>query len=290
MSSPVRVYFDTNAWSYLLEPRVPWTEAPLRALRDALADALRDGVIRVLGSCYLIEEASRLRDAGRRAARLSYFWDTVGQSMLLPVDELARLELANLRPLAADDCFVAAERLDRLRSALGQGETLDLVARGLEERLTSLGAVERGRRDESVSRLRESLPTLTPHRVMQHWWAAPEARVEDWVGDYIRAETGRNPHQRAQAYRTIWAMHAYKMGRMVQTVGAGERPDPNDIVDAQHYASACWADVLVTDDAGMQRTAAAAPRPGVPVVCCLEQFALGLGIHPTPAETSGGVA
>ena len=48
--------------------------------------------------------------------------------------------------------------------------------------------------------------------------------------------------------QTAWAMHAYMMARIVMNIGFNGKVGDGDVHDAHHYASACYADIFVTED------------------------------------------
>ncbi len=68
------------------------------------------------------------------------------------------------------------------------------------------------------------------------------------------------------------AIHAYHMAKIVINVGLNRRISEGDAHDAHHYAAACYADALVTQDAALKDTLNFIPNPSVGLLS-FEEFA-----------------
>ena len=75
--------------------------------------------------------------------------------------------------------------------------------------------------------------------------------------------------------QTAWAIHAYMMARIVMNIAFNRKIRDGDAHDAHHYASACYADVFVTEDGAFRDTLAIIPNSPVTVLS-FDEFAAQL--------------
>jgi hypothetical protein len=116
--------------------------------------------------------------------------------------------------------------------------------------------------------------------------ANADNEIADWVEDYIENSMQvlglsdvRTTWPGPRDLQTAWAIHAYAMARIVLNVGFGEAVDDGDSHDAHHYASGCYADVLVTSDRDFRKTMQIIPNSPITVLH-FNQFAAQFGVQP----------
>ena len=89
----------------------------------------------------------------------------------------------------------------------------------------------------------------------------------------------RDTWPQPRAVQTAWAIHAYHMARIVMNVGLLRTIGDGDAHDAHHYASACYADILVTEDGPCRETLQLIPNSPVTVLS-FGDFASQFGLTP----------
>lgn len=282
------VYFDHNCLAYLLGQPVlngaGWTDTGTTALRAELRHAVAGGQIVVLGSEFHLEEASRIPDDAARRRFLDFFWDTVKWWLLMPTRDLTRAEAAVRRPLEGNEPFEDYCRRRLLRH-------LSLTRRSIGPETEAWVARQRAatleRKERLEGRLIEAFADRAPEESTRRWWNGGEtAMIRDWVHDYIASNTehlGLGPDARTwprpEELQTAWAMTAYLLARVYLNVGLKRRIGDGDAHDAHHYASACYGDVLVTEDAAFRETIAEVPENPITVLA-FGDFAAQLAIDP----------
>ncbi len=283
-------YLDTNILSYCagLSPMLGWDDNRLLTLRETLARQIKDGRVRVFGSVYHLEEASRIpatRDPTARRRFFDNFWDTVGNCFVLQTSARVPKEATLQRHLNEDELFVGPSERQSLRARSRNNTVLDATARRVETQLDAKVNDLRGRRERVLGEFEHSYAGKTPAVVTREWWADAEAHIDDWTLDYLNGEAERlslaKPVTLApRSQRTAWTMHAFHMARIVLNVGLGRQIGPGDSYDAHHFAAACYTDVLVSCDKGMKETVELGPAPRPPVIT-FDDFAAELGIVPS---------
>jgi hypothetical protein len=99
------------------------------------------------------------------------------------------------------------------------------------------------------------------------WWRdEAEQRITEWIRSYFytsRAELGLSADQATwpepRNLPAAWNGYAYKMARMVQSVGEQRKIAASDFFDFHHYVAAGYTEVLVTEDAAFRSTCASIP-------------------------------
>jgi hypothetical protein len=133
-------------------------------------------------------------------------------------------------------------------------------------------------------------PRLTPEeQVSNRSWTQADAQITDWMTDYLvnnRERLGlsedRDTWPPLRALRTASAIHAYHMARIVMNVGLLRAIGTGDAHDAHHYASACYADIVVTEDGAFRETLRIIPNSPVTRLS-FNDFASQFGLAPTLA-------
>jgi hypothetical protein len=142
------------------------------------------------------------------------------------------------------------------------------------------------RRDQARQRYQALYANMTPAQVTQRWWRDAEAHIENWVRDHIANSKehlglGHDPAAWPSPHDlpTVWAIYSYQMARVVMNVGLGRAIGDGDAHDAQHLASACYADIFVSEDGAFRDTLAIIPN--IPVtVLSFREFASQFGVTP----------
>lgn len=283
---PRSVYLDVNVISNLMgRARKGWTQAGLDDLRSAALRARRDGLVAFIGSHYHIEEASRM-PANLRGPFLEFFWDAVAWNLLLPVNELTLAEVGYRAPLEGAAAFDTYQRRQAIRRATSDEQALNLMAADVATFVSSNAVASKARRDEIKGRLAKKFANKKPAQVTREWWEDAEVEIASWVAEYMGTDAARLglPADRAewpepQQMQSAWAITGYLAARAALVVGMSGAVMDGDTYDTFHYASACYADVVVTEDAAFRETMAAIPNNPVTSLT-FDQFAAQLGFTP----------
>ena len=274
--NPIEVYFDTNAITYFFRWQ-GFSSEELNTSRVSLGRAVRDGRIRVLGSQYLLEELARVTYTEPDFYRElhEFFWNVVGPFVLLPSQEAVIAEARLGRPLDANerfDLWTAIQQVKRVTRDIQFAKTLgDVVYKKVKQSKLDSEA----RRQQIVTKLTAQFKNQSVAEATRTWWDIAEAQIQNWVADYLRNsreflglpdDSAAWPSERD--LRTAWQMHAFMMARIVLTVGLRRRIAEGDDYDAHHFASACYGQLLVTDDGAFRETCDLVPNR----VLTLERF------------------
>ncbi len=279
-------YLDSNAWAYCVGPPglQGWTAAGTKALRESITAAVRSGGVNVIGSQYFVEEASRISNVGARNRVLDFFWETTGWLLLIPIDELVPLEVVAGGPLDGSQQFDTAQRRMLIKAWSLKPGRLDGLAPAVAALVQKSAAEQAIRKKEVTTKLRATFRDMTPEKATQKWWEDAPALIDDWVSDYLVkfAERLGLPADKdlwpaPARMQTLRAIHAYHMAKIVINVGLNRRISEGDAHDAHHYAAACYADALVTQDGALKDTLNFIPNPRVGLLS-FEEFAQELGV------------
>jgi hypothetical protein len=138
---------------------------------------------------------------------------------------------------------------------------LDGLATGVKAFVDKSVADSAARRGSATQKLEATYANLTPAEVSKRWWTDADTTIEDWVKDYIASSKEHlglgddmSAWPKPSDLQTAWAMHAYMMARIVMNIGFNRKIGDGDAHDAHHYASACYADVFVTEDGAFRDT------------------------------------
>lgn len=271
---PRRLLLDTNAVSSLLEPRQGRSADDLALVRNLLADRVLNGSVQVVVAYRLLEEYAPVQrsDPARYTATLDYLQRLVGPHLLLPVDQLVVKEARARRPLRYQECVFDPSTREELWRASRRPEMLDATAPELKKMKSDHAARMVGHREQAHKiylqrRLGETIATRGAKppsfdKVARIWGKTEvRAQIDGWTLDVLKqliAERKLIPPEAADlpasAVPTLRAMAAYFMARIVQNVGHRVRIRPSDLFDHYHYASAVYADLIVSDDADLTRS------------------------------------
>jgi hypothetical protein len=284
------VYLDSNCISYLLGQSVlggsTWTDKGTASLRTAVRRAISDDRITVCGSHFHLEEASRMSEEARQRI-LDFYWELVRWHVLLPTHELSIEEAAAGRSLRANEPFETFERRQSLRRLSRDSSKLNAMAIDVKSWVDRHIEDAASMKQKLETRLAAEVSGMKPDEVTRRWWSGGGvAMIADWVRDYIsyskdHLKLGADPASwpEPRQMQTAWAMTSYLMARVYMNVGLGRKIGPGDAHDAHHYASACYADVLVTEDTAFNKTIAEIPDQPLTVLT-FGDFASQFGIAP----------
>ncbi len=94
-------------------------------------------------------------------------------------------------------------------------------------------------------------PTL---ELVREWFAGID--LDEWHREVVEAGADRSlyamgPDTRTgiQQYPSSWVFTAYRLARLVFTLGEGRKIQESDLPDGHHAACGVYCDTLVTDDA-----------------------------------------
>jgi hypothetical protein len=246
----VRVYLDTNAASYLYH--LPGPSKTLHEVRRALAERVTGGQIELIMSTSLIEEIAGIStgDLPRYVRTARFIFGLAETSFLLPVNERVRAEVASRGALSGAARFLPPARRRKVRSHMMRHGFAHDVADEVRVQTDDFKRDMEAKRQGIRPRLGADWSSKTAH-----WWNAALPQIDDWTLDYFRASRDLLglPADEAswpspRAIPTAWYLHAYYMARIALNVGQNRRIDGTDRYDGAHYASAVYADLMVTDD------------------------------------------
>ena len=285
MPSPIRIYLDTNAVSYCLDPLPGWTPKGLEELRATLAAKIQSGEIVVIGSQFHLEEASRMA-AEKRPSFITFFWDTVRWNLLLPTNQLAKLEVEMGRPLSGNEPYDTVNGYQALKRFSKTDSKLDALAQAIEQTVKTETADHMSWREEIRRDFKTQFTGMKPEEVTKAWWKDPEARFSSWLKDYMavsKSHFGLPDDQTkwppTSALQTIRALMIHYMARAYLNIGLQRKIGDGDRHDGHHYASACYADILVTEDKAFRETLNEVPGRKTQVTQ-FNDFAQLLGVAP----------
>jgi len=288
---PQAIYLDSQSFAYLFSQPVfagsGWTAAGTRELVRAVTEAVNADEISFVGSHFHLEEASRIPDdLGKRAHFVENFWSLVKWNMLSATFDLAISEAEHRRPLEAQEPFEDFWTRQALRKASRTDAEFDLIAKKVVTYVNDNVASSQDRRNLVKARLAKEFANLSVAEVTERWWQDASNKIGDWVADYIEKSQAhlKLPEDRTTwpapgDLQTAWAIHAYQMARAVLNIGLNRKIGDGDAHDTHHYASACYADVFVTEDKAFRETLELIPNSPVTVLT-FEQFAAQFGIAP----------
>jgi len=288
---PQAIYLDSNCLAYLTGQQVfdskGWSKTGTENLLRAVNGALIADRIVLYGSHFHLEEASRIHDVAARRTFVDSFWNLVKWNMLMASYDMALKEAELHRPLEGAEPFEEFWRRQALRKASRDAAEFNEIAQKVTQFVDTSVASSKARRDTVIARLTAEYAHLTPGQVTQRWWKEADAKIENWVGDYIEKSKehlglseDRATWPTPRDLPTAWAIHAYQMARAVMNVGLAKKIGDGDAHDTYHYASACYADVFVTEDGAFKDTLAIIPNNPITVLS-FQEFAAQFDIAPS---------
>ena len=287
---PQAIYLDSQCMAYLLGQPVlvskGWTGPGTKALREAVDRGIGDGTVVLYGSHFHLEEASRIPDDDERRHFMGFFWCKVKWNVLLPTHELALKEAQLRRALEAIEPFEEFWRRQELRRVSKSKADVDALAASVKAFVDRSVTDSAARRASATQKLEATYANLTPAEVSKRWWTDADTTIEDWVKDDLASSKehlglGDDMAEwpKPRDLQTAWAIHAYMMARIVMNIGFNRKIGDGDAHDAHHYASACYADVFVTEDGALRDTVKIIPSSPVTVLS-FDEFAAQFGITP----------
>jgi hypothetical protein len=278
----LKLYLDTNAANYLYG-RVGWSDHATRSVRRALASECESGRIDLLMSFATLEELSGLgrQDLPRFTKTIKFLLDLAGPRLLLPMNERIKAEVVARGLLNGNTRFVSSSVRRRLRAQVMGHSFVKEVSDAVRRDVDAFGADMEAKRTAIRARLG---PEWSSHTA--RWWDSALPQIDDWTNDYLKASAEAlalpaDPEQWPQPRQvpTAWSSHAYYMARIALNVGQNRRINDSDRYDHAHYASAIYADLMVTDDRAFVETYTAIPDKPF-VVEGFTEFAARLGVVP----------
>lgn len=287
---PQAVYLDSQCMAYLLGQPVlsskGWSASGTQVLRGAVDRALADGTVVLYGSHFHLEEASRIRHDDARRRFIDFFWSKVKWYVLLPTHDLAIAEARRRQTLEGNEAFEEYWRRQELRRMTKTKPDLDALAAGVKAFVDKSAADSAARRVSAEKKLAAAYANLAPAEVSKRWWDDAPTIIEDWVKDYMATsrehlQLGVNEEHwpKPADMQTSRAMHAYMMARIVMNIGFNRKIGDGDVHDAHHYASACYADIFVTEDGAFRDTLNIIPNNPVTVLS-FDEFAAQFELEP----------
>jgi hypothetical protein len=196
------VYLDTQCLFYLLGDPVwrGWTAAGTADLRVAVAQAIAADEIIINGSQFHLEESSRVSEEPRKQF-LKFFWDIVRWFVLLPPYDLVLKEAELSRRLQATEPFEEYWMRQQLRGLAKEPSRLDSLGTSVRAFVDKSVAAKKARCETAKEQLKAEFANMTAQEVTDRWWGTADAKIEDWVTDYI-ANSGE--HLKLGADKSTW--------------------------------------------------------------------------------------
>lgn len=256
MSGP-RFFLDTHEWNHLLLGHPSLSVGQAEALRQHLiAKAQRDRPV-ALGSPSLLQELLPLQrsnpDLYTRLVRLLFA--VVGQNWLRPLNELHVAEATHGGRLGGRAPFLPIGTRRRMRELTESPADVLAVVQDTQRGIDDFVVGQARAQAEVTGRLAEANDgdpvALLP--LLREWWNNLD--IADWVKDIAASGVDRGlvagdsvSTVSSATVPSAWHFTSFKLARIRMNIGEGERVQPSDYADAEHYAAAVYADVLVTED------------------------------------------
>jgi hypothetical protein len=258
----VRLFLDTNQWTYLLGGHGLSYEE-LGPHRERLADLVGHGELTVVASVPVLEELLPIYGGNPElySQVAALIFETVGPHWLRPLNEfhIAEAHMGGL--LRGRGPYLSPGMCEKVRAFALLGADLEWVTAENARQADAFKAEQEALRAEVLERFRaDDELDNSMHAVMTRWWE--EVDRAEWVAGVMQGGVERglllpdlaaNPS--IDSAPTAWHFMSFKLARMKLNLGDNRRISKSDASDAQHYASAVYADVLVTDDSAFLETA-----------------------------------
>jgi hypothetical protein len=202
----------------------------------------------------------------------------------MPTDEVIIAEAAAGGRLTGNEPFDDVRRRMTFKQLGKNKASFDRLAGGVETFVKDSYNKQSNAKTKLIGELKAR--NARPARATRQWWTNAEGHIEEWVSDYLAKFTQRLglsedkstwPPPRSQ--QTLWALYSSHMARVALTVGESWEVDDGDLHDANHYATACYADAFVVQDKGSRKTIRLIPSSPVEVLS-FDEFAAELGVAP----------
>lgn len=268
---PRLVYLDNNAIGSLFEVRQLRTAELLQHRRAMLVHRVRRGAVVVMVSLYALEEFGPVFrvDESRYRSTLSFLRHGVKATLMAPTDQLVSREIERRRMLRGDELLLAPRECEWAWNRVMSGQGIDAVAKLTTRRKIDYQANARkfvADMDLTLQGMLGPIENRTGREPTLAQLAArlPRKDLERWIDEYASRALpevlrARNvPPGSGITHPMIpTARHvaAFNVGRRVRNA-LGRRVNPSDAHDHNHYASARYADLLVTDDKEFRETVA----------------------------------
>lgn len=248
---------DSQQWNYFIEPsnglHPPGAESRVQ-------EAVASGRLELIGTLDVLQEL--VEAARRRPDKSSHmvglFLDLTGSRLLRPLDQRHLIEASTGGTIAEDARYLN-------RSARREVQALARRHRDVADLSDDLHAAKSRFKDQEVEiqvRIAEHLVSAgaPPSATRMRAWIG-EVNIDEWVADIAQAGNDRGVCDISvvgaagiDRFPSAWMFTAYKLARLVATLGEGRKIKPSDLADAHHVACGAYIDVLVTDDAELRRT------------------------------------
>lgn len=288
----LRVFLDTNAFSYLIE----WSQADAVPIRERLVRATKRGLVRVEGSLEVFGELAgtvRKKDGlFRRVSDLAF--TLVDRWWMLPLKQRYILEVGRAGKLSDDGLYMARDLRRKLKCVRERASEVLAVADEVRERAEEYQTKAERERANVIARLGtdSGRDAAAIREAMWSWWK--EGPVADWCRDMLHTGVERGLiapaddgwHDPKSLAPSLWNYMSYRLLRIALEVGEGRRIEPSDEYDSRHYSvAATYADMLVTDDRRFRTTREMLGEGRLEVVGLLQ---LDARIKDLLAEAGGG--
>ncbi len=260
-SPPTRVFLDNQQLNYLVDP-----EATIGIERAVLDGAILRGQVEIVGSLELMQEAVATGRTNRAKglAMLNALRDLAGARILLPLRErhvaeahfggMLPARLVHLNRPDRRDLFAFARRQ---RNVLAVADQAYLEGREFSDQ-------ERRMRDRAEQDLHAAGQPASPE-LLRAWLAVVD--LDEWASGPVSSGVEQKLYEveagtlaTYDRFPSVWIFMAYRLARVVKTLGDGRRIDPSDLADAQHVSAGAYYDLLVTDDRQLTDTLELSPE------------------------------
>lgn len=252
----LRMYLDTQQYAYLSEgPRNDSLGIDLGLLQNCVER--RD--VQIVGPLVVFQELllQAPDDPGRFDAQNELLVELAGPRVLLPLDQRHEAEATTGGRLTSFPRYLQHELRRAVWEQVRNGDDLAAVIGDVVDEKSAYQMTEGRTRDAVRRAIREhgAKPTLA---MMKAWFASID--VADLNKDVVEAGVARGLYDTVDTpcdfdrYPSSWLFAAYRLSRMVYTLGEGQRIQASDLADAHHVSAGAYYDILVTDDKRLRQT------------------------------------
>lgn len=255
--------FDTQQWNYFVDPGS--SPHPANAF-DLVRDLQRAGELEVVASIDILQEVIEAARTvpGKSSAMVEQFLDLTGPRMLIPLNERHRAEVTAGGILGEFARYAPRHtRREVAKLARSRKDVLELA-----EVLNTEKNEFRASEVDTQQRIRQRLAEAggkVDLKLMRRW--LKEVDIDEWVAELVQDGNKRKLHRHVfdaagpERYPSAWTFYGMRLARLVATLGEGRSIQPSDLADAHIVACGPYVDVVVSDDAELQRSLDVLNRP-----------------------------
>ena len=262
------VYLEANAVGHLM-PAQDTTIA--RNRRARIARRVNEGGLEIVASPILLEELAAIgvRNWPAHIRVLGYLRNIASPRVQLHPKDLIIRELRARHSLHRPGSRLNRSDSDELWKLVMDPQTVVEVTQQAQEEAEEFLREQRTLRVEAKGELRKGTPpddAVEPN-VWLWWTGEPIEHIRYFAKKTAQSFGADSVGLELQRMPALWRFNAYKAARiaLMHSRREGGALQKTDAADALHYATAAYADVFVSDDGPLHRTAEIIPNLRRPI-------------------------